>query len=144
MRMRSLIVVVIGLVIFGFCVVAHAQTWVTANQVTVAWDAVTQTVEGLAIPASEMKYQVYIRTGTTGDGTAVDGIISETQLAITFTAEGRYYIGVRAIRYPAGEASGYGSYVSWSNDPLVCAVAGPFGVVYYAVPINPKGLRIAP
>lgn len=118
--------------------VAYAQTWVTANQGTVAWDAVAPVATGDTI-----KYQVYTRIGTTGDGAPVGAEITATQLAITFTVEGRYFVGVKAIRYPIGETVGIPSAAtSWSNDPLVCAAAGPFGFVYFVAPVNPKGLHV--
>ena len=117
---------------------AWAQTWVTANQGTVAWDAVAPIVA-----TDTIKYQVYTRIGATGDGAAVGAEIIATQLAITFSVEGRYFVGVKAVRYPVGETVGIpAAAVSWSNDPLVCAAAGPFGFVYYVAPPGVKGLRV--
>jgi hypothetical protein len=116
---------------------AWAQTWVTANQGTVAWDVVAPIVA-----TDTIKYQVYTRIGTTGNGAPVGGEIVATQLAITFSVEGRYFVGIKAIRYPIGETVGIPSIVSWSNDPLVCAAAGPFGFLYYVAPNNPIGLRV--
>ena len=138
MRMRSLIVVVIGWLVFGFCAAAHAQTWVTANQGTVAWDAVPIVAAGDTI-----RYQVYTRIGTTGEGTAVGSEITATQLAITFTVEGRYFVGVKSIRYPTGETTGIPSATTaWSNVAADCAAAGPFGFVYYVAPQAVRGLRV--
>lgn len=124
-----------GVCFFGF---AQAQTWVTANQGTVAWDSVAPIATGDVI-----KYQVYTRIGTTGSGTTVGGEITATQLAITFSIEGRYFVGVKSIRYPVGETVGIPSAeTSWSNDPLVCAAAGPFGFVYFVAPTGVRGLRV--
>ena len=120
--------------------IATAQTWYTANQVTVAWDAVAKTAT-----TDTIKYQVYTRIGTTGNGSPTGAEITATQLAITFTTEGRYYVGVKTIRYPVGETVGIPSATtSWSNDPLVCAAAGPFGIVYYVAPSGVSGLRTVP
>jgi len=134
--MKKVFVMVFGLV-FLFAGIASAQTWFTANQVTVAWDAVAK------IAATDtIKYQVYTRVGTTGDGTAVGGEITANQLVITFPAEGRYFIGVKSIRYPAGETVGIPSVTtSWSNDASVCSSAGPFGIVFYAAPSGVQGLK---
>jgi hypothetical protein len=120
--------------------VVLAQTWFTTNQATVAWDAVAPIVA-----TDVIKYQVYTRIGTTGNGAAVGGEITATQLAITFAVEGRYFIGVKSIRYPVGETVGIPSAAtSWSNDPLVCAAAGPFGIVYYVAPAGVRGMRTVP
>ena len=115
-----------------------AQSWYTANQVTVGWDAVPPIAQGDVI-----KYQVYTRIGTSGDGAKVGSEITASQLAITFTIEGRYFIGVKTIRYPQGETVGVPSATtSWSNDPLVCAAAGPFGVQFFALPGGIRGLKV--
>lgn len=114
-----------------------AQTWYPTNQATVAWDAVAPVATGDTI-----KYQVYTKIGTTGTPAKVGGEITATQLAITFSTEGRYYVGVESIRYPTGETIGTRSTtVSWSHDAAVCAVAGPFGIVYFVSPSAVKGLR---
>ncbi len=127
-------------IVMAFASVAMAQTWYTANQATVGWDAVAKIAT-----TDTIKYQVYTRVGTTGNGTAVGGEITTTEAVLTFSVEGRYYVGVKAIRYPTGETVGIPSATtSWSNDPLVCAAAGPFGIVYYVAPSGVKGLKIVP
>jgi hypothetical protein len=119
---------------------AWAQTWVTANQATVAWDVVAPIVA-----TDTIRYQVYTRIGTTGNGSTVGTEITATELAITFSVEGRYFVGVKSIRYPVGETVGIPSAsISWSNDSLVCAAAGPFGFVYYVAPAGVKGIRSVP
>ena len=126
--------------IFLFAGVAYAQTWHTANQMTVAWDAVPPVAAGDVI-----KYQVYTRIGTSGTGSPVGGEITATQLVVTFSTEGRYFVGVKSIRYPSGETVGIPSVTtSWSNDASVCAAAGPFGIVYYAAPQAVQGLKNVP
>lgn len=119
--------------------VASAQTWVTANQLTVGWDAVAPLQ-----PTDTVKYQVYLRQGTSGDGTAYGAETLATQQLITFTEEGRYFIGVRAVRYPLGETVGIPSpTISWSNVAEVTQ-SGPFGAVYFVSPNAPVGLRRVP
>lgn len=118
--------------------VASAQTWITANQLTVAWDAVSPIQ-----PTDTVKYQVYLRQGTTGDGTAYGAETLATQQLITFSEEGRYFVGVKSVRYPLGETVGISSTTSWSNVAEVTQ-AGPFGAVYYVAPPAPVGLRRAP
>jgi len=120
--------------------VALAQTWYTANQATVAWDAVAPIATGDVI-----KYQVYTKVGTSGTPAKVGGEITATQLALTFTVEGRYFVGVQTIRYPTGETVGIPSATTaWSNVAADCAAAGPFGIVYYVAPGAVKNLRNVP
>jgi hypothetical protein len=119
---------------------ASAQTWYTANQVTLAWDAVPQ-----VLPTDQAnKYQVYSRNDLVSIGSPIGGEITATQLVVSFTNEGRYYLGVEAIRYPAGETVGIRSAgKAWSN---VAADTNnnPFGVSYFVAPGSPGGLRLAP
>lgn len=138
--MKKFLMVMMVVCLLTFASSVSAQTWYPTNQATVAWDAVPPLATGDTI-----KYQVYTRMGTTGDGTPVGGEITATQLAITFSVEGRYYVGVKTIRYPQGETVGTPSAATaWSNIAADCAAAGPFGIVYYLAPITPKGLRPAP
>jgi hypothetical protein len=119
---------------------AMAQTWYTANQVTLAWDAVPK-----VLPADQAnKYQVYSRNDLVSTGTKIGGEITATQLVISFSVEGRYYLGVETIRYPSGETVGIKSATkAWSN---VAADTGgnPFGVMFFAAPTSPGGLRLIP
>lgn len=126
-------------------VLALAQTWYTANQATIGWDAVTKMGDGTtSIPTGDaVKYQVYTKNAA-GTIAPVGGEITAIQQTITFNVEGRYFVGVKAIRYPAGETVGVSSDVAWSSDPLVCATAGPFGIVYYVKPAGVKGLKSVP
>ena len=121
-------------------VLATAQTWHTANQATIAWNAVAPIATGDTI-----KYQLYTRTDTTSAGTAVGTEVTGTQSLVTFNTEGRYYIGVEVIRYPQGETVGIKSATKgWSNIAADCAAAGPFGIVFYVAPPAPAGLRNVP
>jgi hypothetical protein len=119
---------------------ALAQTWYTANQVTLAWDAVPK-----VLPTDQAnKYQVYSRNDLVSLGSKIGGEITATQLLVSFTNEGRYYLGVEAIRYPAGETVGIKSVAkAWSN---VAADTNnnPFGVSFFAVPGGVGGLRLIP
>lgn len=119
---------------------AFAQTWYTANQVTVGWDAVAPIVS-----TDTVKYQVYTKVGATGTPSKVGGEITATQLTISFSIEGRYFIGVETVRYPQGETVGVPSAtVAWSNNAADCAAAGPFGITFYVAPGSVKGLRTVP
>ena len=124
------------LAILVFAVPAMAQTWHTANQVTVEWDAVAPVQ-----PTDTIKYQIYIRTDTTGPGVALNEV-DTTQAVVAFAEEGRYYIGVETVRYVQGEAEPLRSATkAWSNDALACGPDGPFGVKYFTLPGAAGGLR---
>jgi hypothetical protein len=118
-----------------------AQTWHTANQVTVAWDAVAkvQPTDGAN------KYQVYIKfQNAAAAPVAVGNEIEALQQTVSFSTEGRYYLCVEAVRYPAGETQPLRSDLSCSHDAAVCAGGTPFGVKYFVNPGKPGGLRMVP
>ena len=132
---RTLIII---LAILLLAAPAMAQSWYTANQVTLAWDAVPKVLT----TDSANKYQVYSRNDLVSLGTKVGAEITATQLLISLTVEGRYYLGVKAIRFPAGETTGIPSIgTAWSN---VAADTNnnPFGVLYFVAPGFPGGLRL--
>lgn len=136
--MKKLIIIIAAILILASP--AFSQTWYTANQVTLAWDAVpkVQTTD------QANKYQVYSRNDLVSLGQKIGGEITATQLLITFTTEGKYYLGVEAIRYPAGETTGLPSATkAWSN---VAADTNnnPFGVMFFVLPGAPGGLRRLP
>jgi hypothetical protein len=90
------------------------------------------------------KYQVYSRNDLVNLGSKIGGEITATQLLISLSVEGRYYLGVKSVRYPAGETVGIPSVeTAWSN---VAADTNnnPFGVSYFTAPVSPGGLRLVP
>lgn len=120
---------------------AAAQTWNTANQATLAWDAVAK----VAPTDQPNKYQVYTKAGSpTATPQKVGPEITATQQTVTFSAEGRYYLCVVAIRYPQGETVGIPSTRLACSDVAADTATGAFGVVYYVAPAAPGGLRMAP
>lgn len=135
--MKKLIIIIAILIMAG---VANAQTWYTANQVTLAWDPVPKV---LATDQAN-RYQVYSRNDLVSNGTKIGAEVTATQLLVSFAAEGRYYLGVKSVRYPAGETVGIQSVgTAWSN---VAADTNnsPFGVSYFIAPIFPGGLKLVP
>ena len=135
--MKKLILI---LLFFAVPAMAQAQTWYSANQVTLAWDAVAK-----VLPTDQTnKYQVYSRNDLVSLGTKIGGEITATQLVVSFTVEGRYYLGVEAIRYPVGETVGIKSATkSWSNVAADTA-NNPFGVTFFAAPGGVVGLKLIP
>jgi Zn-dependent protease with chaperone function len=119
---------------------AFSQTWVTANQVTLAWNAVPK----VQPTDQDNKYQVYTKVGVAGTPQKVGVEIIATQQAITFSAEGRYFLCAQAVRYPQGETVGIPSTISCSDVAVNVQGGVPFGVVYFVAPAGPGGLRLVP
>lgn len=136
--MKTLIAV---LAVMLFSTGAFAQTWNTANQVTLAWDAVPKEK-----PTDQPnKYHVYTKAGSpTATPQKAGAETIATQQAVTFATEGRYYLCVGAIRYPQGETVGIPSSRLACSDIAADTATGAFGVVYYVAPAAPGGLKLAP
>ena len=136
--MKTLIAV---LAVMFFSTGAFAQNWNTANQVTLAWDAVPQDK-----PTDQPnKYQVYTKAGSpTATPQKAGAETIARQQSVTFATEGRYYLCVGAIRYPQGETIGIHSSRLACSDIAADTATGAFGVVYYVAPAAPGGLKLAP
>jgi hypothetical protein len=133
--MRKLFLIMIILL---FVTPAAAQTWQTANQVTLAWDPVAKVQ-----PTDTIKYQVYMRQDLVSNGTAIGVPVETAQATVTFTVEGRYYLGVETLRFVTGETEPVRSTTkAWSNDAAACGPDGPFGVKFFVLPGAAKGLRL--
>jgi len=114
-----------------------AITWHTANQITVAWDAVT-TVTAPDI----LKYGVYTKM-LPGDATVFLGEQDGLSAVITFEIEGKYIIGVTSVRYVdvgTPEEKRLESEINWSDENGE-NTPDPFGSSYYITPGPPKNLR---
>ena len=118
--------------------VAIAATWHTANQQTVAWDAVTTKTDGSPLDPAEISYRVYISNAVT-DLTHINPVIlgttPSTQYLITFEVEGNYFVGVSTVRTVDGEEVSE-SEIAWSSNPIY-----DFGIRYYLAGEKPSGLR---
>ena len=130
-------------ILFFFSGVAYGQTWHTANQVTVAWDAVIQLSNGDPIPASDIvKYKVWLKNAMTGgDPTELDEIAG-LEYTITLNTEGKYFIGVSALRYTSEDILLNESTISWSDVAECTTIEGPFGIQYFLTLKSPSGLRM--
>jgi hypothetical protein len=112
---------------------ASAENWVTANQITVSWDPVT-------VQSGTVTYKTFTKPVTGGTETFVS-TVNTTQSVITFTTEGRYYLGVKSVRNVDGIELESSS-ISWSNDPAVCLNGVTFGAQYYIPPANVGGMKV--
>ena len=125
------------------CNRAEAQTWHSTNQITIAWDAVTQTVEGNPIPPAEVSYDLFVSNAITDPDKSNPSQIAEdvlpTQYTVTLNVEGKFFIGVRAARTVEGERESE-STICWSDNGECTPV--PFGLRRYAPPAGVTGLRV--
>ena len=117
-----------------------AVDWHTANQVTVAWDAVTVREDGSALPAGEsIEYSVYVSDMASKDSTNAAWRGSELQTTLTLQSEGEFLVGLQAHRIRDGTEVSR-SVVVWSDDP-VSTNDVPFGLRYFLAPAAAAGLR---
>ena len=139
--------VMLGLL--GFMLVATlawAQPWHTANQVTVAWDAVTTDENGQPLDMTEatVAYKLYLvnaRTDPNKTNPVELAQVAETTYTLTLGTEGRYYFGVAAVRVTVDEGNVVGAAsIAWSDDTTL--TDSPFGLRYFVPPGQAKQVRI--
>jgi len=120
-----------------------AVDWVSANQVTVSWDAVTTDTNGNPLPAAEIRYvTLYANESDTAKANPVTvGTTTGVEQVFTFAGEGRFILGVRAERVQGTTVVATGP-ISWSDNPAVCLDGKTFGVSRYAAPGQAGGLKI--
>ena len=138
--MKKLIyfLILLTISVFSLVGVAGAIEWHTANQITVAWDAVT-TVTAPDV----LKYGVWTKMLPNSDAVSLSEQ-DTTAVTITFEAEGKYIIGVSTIRYVnqgTPEEQRLESEINWSDENGE-NTPNPFAASYYITPANPKNLRV--
>ena len=138
--MKKLLFAIIATLLI--CGVAQAESYI-ADQKTVAWNPVTTNADGVALPeGADVRYRVYIMNSATSEiSEATTDPIVETQYTITFIAEGKFYFGIKAIRYIGG-ADSIESDIAWSNDPARCIGGEPIDVSHYIAPSMVTGLMV--
>lgn len=112
---------------------AFAQQWYPTNQITVAWDPVT-------VSSGTVSYKVYTRPAAGGTETLF-ATTPNTESTVTFTVEGKYFLGVRSVRTVDG-IDIESSTISWSNVASDVLNGATFGAQYYLPPSKAGGLRI--
>jgi len=118
--------------------------WYPANERTVGWDAVTTYSDGDVIDINivSIVYNTYMRDITTNVETLVQATITGTQHAFIFNTRGSYHVGVSSQLklIETGELLDE-SPISWSDNVEVCQAGNTFGIRYFGVSANPKGLH---
>lgn len=139
--MQLLILAIIGLVI---SLPAQAVDFTVVNQKAISWAPVTKTTEGTAIPTGDtIKYQVWLVKDQAAKDTAVKvgPELDATTYTITFTAEGRWLVGVESIRIPEASPTDIRrAPITWSDSDDTALVPAPFGFIYFEAPAQVGGL----
>lgn len=128
-----------------FIPVLSVAGWVTANQVTVAWDL--NDTSGL-VEGERLRYEVFLTNAITDKDKANPASVGMTEtnsLQITLAVKGKYRAGVRAVLEVLGDdgvtwEKVAWSEVSWSDDPTVTKDGEIFGIRFYPSPNKPSGL----
>lgn len=128
--MRKTLILIAGILLVA--TLSLGQTVHYANQVTVAWDEVTQMENGTPISVGTVSYEVFTRTG------GVEVLLGETdvtQYTITLDDYEVYDVGVRTVLTQGTER--FQSEITWSVD-----ADPPFVVQRYPAPAEPTGLEV--
>lgn len=123
---------------------ANAVDWKTANQVTLAWNPATSMGGGAAIPEGDVvSYEVFTvpEIGDKALDRTPEGETLSTEMVISFIEEGRFYLGVRAVRSKNGQRLSQ-SEIIWTDDPSVMKDGKAQGVIFFRVPGEPLALEI--
>lgn len=127
--------IIVGVLFLCIAIPAWSQTWKTTNQATVGWDVVT-------VPNGTVSYKVYVKPETGGTETLAT-TVATNQATITFSQEGRYFLGVSSVR-TVNNVPVESSTISWSNVPAVCQGGVTFGIQYIVPPSAPVNFRTVP
>lgn len=141
-KMIRSIIVFLMVCLFAATPVIADVNWHLANQTTVGWDAVTTLSDGTVVPPAQVSYKVFLaklidKTDMSEVGTA----IVNQEFTVTLTSEGKWYVGIRAVR-TVDNVVITSSNISWSDDPIACQDGNTFGIMLYMGPANVTGLRI--
>ena len=131
-------VILISAIVWLVAMPAFGQTWHTANQKTIGWDAVTQDVDGDPIPSGHtVSYKVFLSNALVTDKSDATPVATATTLdaLVTLQAKGSFFIGVQAFLLPDGESEpveGTESTIAWSDNPADCEGQVTFGLRMFA------------
>ena len=133
---------IIALSILFFATAAFAAVYITANQKLVSWDAVKYATDGTTpIPVDQVSYRIYVANALTDPNHAnpakIANNITGTSYLVTLNIEGRYDVGVSAVRTVNGLEINE-SPITWSN---ISGVPDPWGIQYFMQIGAPGGFK---
>ena len=135
--MKRCLLAVIAILLSTAVSAFAADQVITTNQITVGWDPVTTLSDTTALPADHtIEYEVFSEDVNTLEVSSV-GQVASLQSLITFTNEGRYYVGVEALRYDSGHVLLSKSGIAWSGNPQSVSGGQTFIVQYFIAPALP-------
>ena len=119
----------------------HEVEWKQANQATVGWTAPEGLQSGAPLPAGDrFAYRVYAKVqGEEEVAEQTTGPLYEQELTLTFTGEGRFLVGVRALRM-RDDVELSRSPIVWSDNSEIVAEGQPWGILHYILPEHITGL----
>jgi hypothetical protein len=147
---KLLLVLVLTLFLFPSVAVSAQQivTWYPVEKTSwgvVAWDAVTQLVDGDPLPAptiATLGYNIYAKNVVTSVIVPIATNIPLTERQIVLPSRGSYIVGVEAqLIYVGDSVPSLSSSISWSEVPAVCLNAATFGFKFQTGPKSTGGLR---
>ena len=145
-KMLSFLVVLI--VLFMTITPASAQfNWVTANQGTFMWDAITVDGDGDPfLPGTHVEYTSYYVNSLADPIKANPIAVEQTtmiQSTVTFPGKGRFWVGVTGhlVDDSSGELLATSQF-AWSDVPGDCMNDETFGFQIFALMPTPGNMRI--
>jgi len=138
MKKLSLIIVCI-LAMVAMASFANAEvTFHNANEVTVAWDAVTTDVDGDPVTGT-VQYRIYLANADT-DPDKTNPIIvldniTDVSAIITLSVKGRFFIGVQAV------LDDLESVINWGDEIENQETVELFGLRFAVPPHAPKNIK---
>ena len=117
---------------------SYAVTWHSANQATVAWNAVTTADDGTPIDPAQIRYRCYTKTP---QGVQAElGQVTAPSYTVTLSDGQKIYFGAKTERVVNGVVESE-STISWSDDAAVCLNGVTFGIKFFKGPGAPRDLR---
>ena len=94
------------------------------------------------MPTDTIEYEVFlVKYDEPKENAVSQGITGQLEFVVTIDEEGRYFVGVRVLRTPAGETEVLFSEVTaWSDVLEYCENGETFGIKFYFAPANTGGL----
>ena len=147
--MKKFIVLLTTLIICLSASFAFAQfNWVTANQGTFAWDAVTVDLEGDPPPeGTHIEYEVFYVNSFVDPSKATPITFERTTLVqstVTFPSKGRYWVGLQTLLVDtsSGEVLSRSEQFAWSDNPDNCLDGNTFGFQLFGLFGVPGSMRM--
>lgn len=115
--------------------------WKPANQVTIDWTAPDGLETGDPLPPEDsFAYRVYAKVqGEEEVAEQTTEPLYEQEFTLTFTGEGRFLVGVRALRM-RDDVELSRSPIVWSDDSEIVEEGQPWGILHYIMPEHITGL----